>query len=308
MSNTGKQLESLVEQIEKLLLPDNFTIKTNEKILNDEGVQIAEFDIEIEGRLGSTYIKWLIECRDRPSSGSAPGSWIEQLVGRRDRFGFNKVTAVSTTGFADGAVDYAREARIELRTVKEITFEEISDWFSITYITLFRQYGDLRNAILIIDPGETEKRKKAFDDTVKASNADTPFLLSRSTGRAVSAVKAFLAVTNQHSELFNGIRPDGASRNVRLKVDYPNDNNHFFIATEEGDIRITKIIFDASLYIKSEIIPIEKIIRYSSDEEDKEIASIVGFKFNIEEQELGLEFHKLADTGETHMLLRKLEK
>jgi hypothetical protein len=69
MSNTGKQLESLVEQIEKLLLPDNFTIKTNEKILNDEGVQIAEFDIEIEGRLGSTYIKWLIECRDRPSSG-----------------------------------------------------------------------------------------------------------------------------------------------------------------------------------------------------------------------------------------------
>lgn len=34
-------------------------------------------------------------------------SWIEQLVGRRARFGFNKVTAVSITGFATGAAEFA---------------------------------------------------------------------------------------------------------------------------------------------------------------------------------------------------------
>lgn len=308
MSNTGKQLEGLIEQIEKSLLPDNFSVKTNEKILNDEGVQIAEFDIEIEGRLGTTDIKWLIECRDRPSAGSAPGSWIEQLVGRRDRFGFNKVTAVSTTGFAEGAVDYARESGIELRTIKEITFEEISDWFSITHMTLFKQHSELSNAILIVNPDESEEKKIALDSKVKESNADTPILTSSSTGKTVSAANAFLALTSQHPEYFKGIKPNEDSRKARIKADYPNDNNHFFIETEKGNVRISKIIFEASLYIKTEKIPIEKIIRYARDEKGDEIASIIGFKFNIEKQELGLEFHKLAETGETHILVRKIDQ
>ena len=102
--NTGKILESFIRQIEKILLPHEFKIISNEKVFNDEGIQIAEFDIEIEGKVGSTNLKWLIECRDRPTQGAAPGSWIEQLVGRRDRFKFNKVIAVSTTGFAEGAI------------------------------------------------------------------------------------------------------------------------------------------------------------------------------------------------------------
>src|ERR671918_3202396 len=100
MTNTGKSLEKLVKQIEELLLPKGFYIRSNERVYNDEGIQIAEFDIEITGMLGSTPIKWLIECRDRPAQGPAPGSWIEQLVGRRARFRIDKVTAVSTTGFS----------------------------------------------------------------------------------------------------------------------------------------------------------------------------------------------------------------
>ena len=120
MSNTGKQLESLVKEIEKYLLPDTFKISSNDRIFNDDGVQIAEFDIRISGKVGSTNFNWLIECRDRPSNGAAPGSWIEQLVGRRDRFNFDKVTAVSTTGFAEEAIKYAKSKGIELRTVSEI--------------------------------------------------------------------------------------------------------------------------------------------------------------------------------------------
>ena len=115
MTSDGKQLEALVAFVEKTLLPDGFNVTTNERIFNDEGIQIAEFDIEIRGRVGTTEIAWLIECRDRPTSGPAPGSWIEQLVGRRARFGFNKVTAVSTTGFAAGATEFALAKGIERR-------------------------------------------------------------------------------------------------------------------------------------------------------------------------------------------------
>jgi hypothetical protein len=114
MKSDGKQLEALVSYVEKTLLPQGFDVKTNERVYNDEGVQIAEFDVEVRGKVGSTRIAWLIECRDRPSQGTAPGSWIEQLVGRRIRFGFNKVTAVSTTGFAEGVFDFAQREGIEL--------------------------------------------------------------------------------------------------------------------------------------------------------------------------------------------------
>lgn len=107
MTSDGKQLEALVSFVEETLVPQGFSVNTNTKVFNDEGIQVAEFDVEVRGKVGTTDIAWLIECRDRPSQGAAPGSWIEQLVGRRARFGFNKVTAVSTTGFAAGAEEFA---------------------------------------------------------------------------------------------------------------------------------------------------------------------------------------------------------
>src|SRR5262245_36754469 len=107
MPNSGKGLGQLVADIEKTLLPPNFSITTNEKIFDASGVQIAEFDIVIEGDLGSTSMRWLIECRDRPSKGAAPGEWILGLIGRHDFHQFDRVTAVSTTGFSPSAVEYA---------------------------------------------------------------------------------------------------------------------------------------------------------------------------------------------------------
>src|SRR3954468_8363390 len=114
MSTDGTDLEKLVAFVEKALLPQGFEVRSNKRVYNDDGIQIAEFDIEVRGQVGSGPISWLIECRDRPECGPAPGSWIEQLVGRRMRFGFNKVTAVSTTGFAKGARDFANAHGIEL--------------------------------------------------------------------------------------------------------------------------------------------------------------------------------------------------
>ncbi len=118
--DTGKPLEHLVRAIEEQMLPEGFEVSSNERVIED-GEQVAEFDIVISGRLGSTDFKWLIECRDRPSQGAAPGAWIEQLASRRSRFNFDKVIAVSTSGFAEGATKYASEQGIHLRTVTEIT-------------------------------------------------------------------------------------------------------------------------------------------------------------------------------------------
>src|SRR3954468_23422948 len=115
MTSDGKSLEELVAFVEQTLVPQGFTVETNKRVYSDEGVQAAEFDVEIEGKFGSTPMRWLIECRDRPASGAATAAWIEQLAGRRDRFQFNKVTAVSSTGFTAEAKRYAAQVGIELR-------------------------------------------------------------------------------------------------------------------------------------------------------------------------------------------------
>lgn len=111
MPSDGKNLEALVAAVEKLHLPEGFKVTTNKRVYED-GVQVAELDVIVEGRLGTTDIKWLIECRDRPSEGPAPNAWIEQLIGRKQRFNFNKITAVSTTGFAPGADKLAEQGGI----------------------------------------------------------------------------------------------------------------------------------------------------------------------------------------------------
>jgi hypothetical protein len=135
MSDSGKHLERLVSEIESLLAPQGFKIELRERAFNDNGVQIAEFDIIISGKIGSSPIKVLIECRDRPSEGPAPGSWIEQLVGRRHRFGFDKVVAVSTTGFAEGAKEFANQSGIELRALSELETGLIASWFRAYFLT-----------------------------------------------------------------------------------------------------------------------------------------------------------------------------
>ena len=70
----GKWLERLVRQVEDLLLPSECSVISNKRIYADDGTQLAEFDLEIKGRIGSTDLRWLIDCRDRPSDGPAPSS------------------------------------------------------------------------------------------------------------------------------------------------------------------------------------------------------------------------------------------
>jgi hypothetical protein len=129
MDKSGKELEELISGIEAQMLPQGFKVEPRQRIVDDSGEQIAELDIVISGALGSSTVKWLLECRDRPSEGAAPASWIEQLVGRRERFGFDKVFAISTTGFSKAASDFAKAKGLVLRTVSRLT--DIKDDFKL---------------------------------------------------------------------------------------------------------------------------------------------------------------------------------
>ena len=182
MSNDGKALEKIVADLETLTLGKGFTVTPNDKVFDEDGNQIAEFDIKIEGKDGSTFFRWLIECRDRPSKGPAPSSWIQQLSGRRELFDFDKVIAVSTTGFSPGARKSARKLRVTLREVTSL--EEISSEFG-TFEWRLRSTNVLLRGIVDFDfPGNMLKKamklgSKIVDAKIRKTGEKKFLLLSQ---------------------------------------------------------------------------------------------------------------------------------
>jgi hypothetical protein len=306
MKSDGKQLESLVAYVEKTLLPEGFSVTPNERIFNDEGIQIAEFDIEIKGRIGSTEISWLIECRDRPSSGPAPGSWIEQLVGRRSRFGFNKVTAVSTTGFAAGAVEFALSEGIEIREVKSLDPEEFSDWLYITKIQQIARITTLEHATIFIDDEESPEKKKAFEAVLNSKNGDTKFLRSSSTNTMASPREAFSGAASSVGDVFEGLELNGEASSVRINAKYE-EHDHFLVETPLGEVKITSINFDGKVSLTSTDIPLFSTSEYRNAGTKEVISKVTSFApQSIQGMRFTTEFHKMNETGETHIVMRRL--
>lgn len=307
MKSDGKQLEGLVSFVEETLLPQGFDVKTNKRIYNDEGIQIAEFDIEIHGKIGSTKIAWLIECRDRPGQGPAPGSWIEQLVGRRMRFGFNKVTAVSTTGFASGAVEFAQSQQIELREVKALTPEEFTEWLAIRHLSHKERVRRLDHASILINEGEGEERRAALSQLISSLPGDAKFLRSSKSGELVSAAEAFSGVVSEMGQLFEGLEPNGPGKKIRLRVQYTNETDHFVVDTSIGPVRVEAIDFLGELSIRERLIPLTVTAEYRQTETGEPISQVATFApHSIHGMMFSLEMHRISESGETHIILRKL--
>jgi hypothetical protein len=306
MKSDGKRLENLVAFVEKTLLPAGFSVTTNDRVYNDEGVHIAEFDVQARGRIGTTDFAWLIECRDRPASGPAPVSWIEQLVGRRERFRFNKVTAVSTTGFAAGAAEFAVAQGIELREVKSLTAEDFADWLHLRYITGHVRHTTLLSASFLLDPSTPKEFHDALGELLPAVTGNSSVLRSSRTGEVTTPSFAFAGAVNANEHLYDGLVPNGDDRKIRLHASYPEDD-HFIIDTNAGPVDIPVIVFHGELRLKENQIPLVYTGEYKGAVGGEPISQVVSFgPQSIMGMKFNMEMHRLAETGETHVLLRRL--
>jgi len=305
MKKNGKQLEELVAFVEKMLVPEGFEVKTNDRVYNEDGNQTAEFDIKVIGKVGSTEISWLIECRDRPSSGPAPGAWIEQLVGRRARFGFNKVTAVSTTGFAAGAAEFALTQGIEIREINSLKPEEFSDWLYIRHITQFERISNLQHAGFLLDEFEGEERKIALTNALHGKDGNDRFLKSSSSGELTSPALAFSAATTSVAEIYEKLDLNGDPKAIQLTGNYA-EHDHYLVETSVGPIKIKSIHFTGSVSIRVTDIPLFSTSEYRKVANSEVISQIATFNpMSIHGMKFTTEMHKIEETGETHIKLRK---
>ncbi len=287
MKNDGKQLEKFVKAIEAALLPAGFDVKLNERVFDGDGNQIAEFDIIVTGKIGSASFKWLIECRDRSSQGPAPVSWIEQLVGRRERFNFDKVTAVSTTGFAVGARSFAKEKGIELRRMTNVTLDNLLDCFQISHIEHINQRGNLiNNCEIQYNIGTPITTLQKIQQKTNLSTIDSPFLISKKDGKIVSLLEAWQGVLNISSDIFNDIYPNQPPVVKQIIANYPDPLDRYQVKCDAERIDVVRIVFEAELSISSISIPIFEIVQYEPFEEENIIAQSLIFKIDETSQQL----------------------
>lgn len=306
MKNDGKHLEGLIALVEKLHLPSGFEVKTNERVFDDSGNQIAEFDIRIQGKIGTAQFSWLIECRDRPSDGPAPGAWIEQLVGRKERFQFSRVTAVSTTGFAHGAIRFAEQKGIETRKVTALAPECFADWLSFDKLQWLQRWVRLDDARLLIDPNESEDRQQALRVKLEEIGPNRPLLRAIDSGSEVSVYDAFNMALDSQPQLLADAGSNKSTKPVNLRARFPDDSSHFVVETSCGLVRIREIVFRGELSAIRSEIPLGQATEYAHVPTGKAISQTAAFPFDAFGMSLSLDVHKLVEPGEVHVVLRNV--
>jgi predicted RecB family endonuclease len=298
MKKSGKKLEDLVSQIEKILLPHGFEIHKNRREYDDEGVCSNEFDIVVEGKVGSGYYKGLIECRDRPSQGKAPKSWIEQLYGRQLEGKFNKVIAVSTTGFSPGAIELANKFGVEIHMLSEINIDQISDWFQLQKFFLSQPIITLNKCNIFINEETADELRIEFMKLLRSVTYNDQVFQFSSNANKYSLNQLFVQAFNSYHKSTNSPIPEEDHYPINLEVDYPNDDNQFNFDTKIGVIRIRKILFIGELNNKIEEVPLSKIIKYTNISNNEDIVTSVKYNLNINNQQQEVSFIRKNETKE----------
>jgi hypothetical protein len=301
MKNDGKSLEAFVATVEEILLPKGFTVTRGEKRFFESGEQEAEFDVVIVGKVGSATLNWLIECRDRPSQGAAEGSWIEQLSGRRSRFRFDKVTAVSTTGFTQSAIAAAKEAGIDLRTVADLDVATIRQWLLLDEFVVRHPRLRPHSTAIKLHESEPAGTQERVDAWLKEKSTSDPILRSSKTGELHSAIHALQTAVNDN-RLFERMVP-GDSMRTKVELQYQNPDDHYLLDLETGTVRVGALLFDLTISVEAIRVPMVSKREYRASETSETIAQVVAFgPMPFGDGSGRLEFHNNASG--IHILLR----
>jgi hypothetical protein len=205
----------------------------------------------LRGRIGSSNILIIIECRDRVKVEDV--IWIEQITCKRESIGADKVIAVSSKGFSEPAKIKAQKNKIELRTFEEIDPHEISRWFLLSgHLDVQKQMMDVQR--LHINCNNPEKKILELPAEMAARctpdiDWQAPIFLMKKEGRPVSLQYIWSCFSEK---LYSGVPEDGSKIHLPIRLNFPNEDDRFQLLTKSGPIDVTFIELDAFLWIENE--------------------------------------------------------
>jgi hypothetical protein len=309
MANDGKSLQNLTEFIENALHPVGFKVVTNWCEFDSDGNFLAEFDIQFIGTQMNSGYKWLIECRDRPSHGAAPGAWIEQLVGRRSRFKFDKVTAVSSTGFALGAVEYAATENIELKQVRSLTPQDFASWLLLEHVEVMEPNWKITNVVFVtaagIEPSLADALNLILSDHASNGRQSEPLLKGKSTGVSRSLNDLFFQGTRELGD-WQKLVPNDSPKSVKVILNLSRPGNVFVIETSKGPVQIERISMSGDIWLAQALVPISKSLEYRRNNAPGFIGQSATFGPHDDgKTKITFEMHHIPGSGSNYVVVHQ---
>jgi Restriction endonuclease len=266
MPRAGRELEQLVERIEGLLAGTGVEIQSPDYILDKNSGTKREVDISLRRRVGSADVLVIIECRDR--SATQDVLWIEQLASKKAGVGASVAIAVSSSGLTEGARNAARAYGVEVRRVDELSTETVLPWLMPLEIELELRRAELKHVgfSVLIKREEAEKVAPVLQplmDRPMSAKLRSVMLTHKTTGETCSVETAWQAVINSLPQVFDGLEPDGARRNLTITANYVNEAERYQLVTEAGPVEIDQIVFQGEQWVETAAARVTSMTQYA---------------------------------------------
>ena len=169
-----REFERVVAMIEESAAPRGAIVKSPDRIRDLTTDELREVDASIRFRIGSVDILITIECQKR--SRKANDTWIEQLATKRQKLGAAKTIAVSEKGFTRAAHLTAKQHGIELRTLSEISPQDIEGWFpGGKVLHVIPQTANLRCSVSLEDCDDYIEIRDSLEPVFFHERIQSPF-------------------------------------------------------------------------------------------------------------------------------------
>jgi hypothetical protein len=283
MARKGRDLEQLIKVLERLLSngDEEVVIKSPDYISDIHSGEAREVDVSLRRKVGSHDILIILECRKRKSRGDV--TWIEQIANKRISVGASKAVAISQTGFTKGAKSKAQVLNVELRTLDQLTLEDINNWFLASSVYLWKNIYQIIAANLeLANPNENLR----LNSTIEIKTNENLFVNSK--GDKFSLENIVLEFINQHPNIYDDIPPnyDPVSRLIHI------DLIDVFLVWQEELYRVSKALLSIKLWTELKEIPPSSILQYTKP--DGLLAQTVSFEMDINDKKIELSAHRVG--------------
>jgi hypothetical protein len=264
----GRDLETLVALVERLLEEMPVVIQSPEYIIGRRSDSPREIDVTIRGTVGSATVLVMVECRDR--DGTQGVGWIDQVVGKREDVGADKAVVVCSAGFSEPAIRAAQAVGIELRTMTQLSESDLLPWVDPSFMSVDvdLRKSHLVGCNLILD-----------NDRPLPTNPNVGEIRRTRDQESVSVLD--LWGHNDPEEAWEGLAVD-ERRQRQIRLNFTNPEDRYEVDVAGTWLPVEAVQFVVELWIEREQVPIKQF-RYSDDEE----VLADGFSFDFEHPEQG---------------------
>ena len=259
MPREGKFLEILVKHIQEYMAHEEITITSPEEF-NEDGKKIGEIDVTLRGKFGAGSIFVGIECRDRAKPQGR--DWIREIYGKKNDLNVDKMIAVSSSGFTEPAINFAKEVGIDLLTIEDANRIDPNDWFETLWF-------DWRNWAYEISGLVDIKTSPGFPKTpIQSFKLDTPILKKPGEDDFLSIRDVMEPVLRDQ---LGGLPPDFIEDKLTLQLNIPGP-----FEVKCGDVKTRAKRILVPLEIKFETSKSKALLNVCKDLSDDKIIALTG--------------------------------